>query len=471
VRLRAQARASGGFCFGRIPIRFSAFHQFAWQQVKGSGIEGQCRFCNKPAPLLAKPSFWCSAASVAALSLAIAEFWHNWFSRFIADVYFERVALVFPERLPAAGPVLYLGLHRNGAVDGFVYQRVLPNAVFMISTQLRKNFLARLFFHGIAVTRTKDDGDRSLNEAAMRQCITLLEQGGELLVLPEGTSTLGPRHLPFKNGAVWLLLEYLAGGGPRPRVVPLGIHYESPTDFRGRVEVVVGHEISTDLPPESSQLDRLKMMKRRVQTALEEVGVNVESAARQEMIESMALAAALRSGRSYFKLLKTLETAVPANLEHEWKSLEAALGASKAYLTHGLPLFPAPPALFFALAGCFIIPVVCAAALLNLPPLLAGWWAGRTFPDGRNVISLWKILAGIPCFLIWAALVVLAGAWLGKWLWPVAYLVVTWAGLKSYVLFRQIAAFLALGPFQWTRRGPMASFLENLLRSLPDETA
>jgi len=42
------------------------------------------------------------------------------FYGFLASLYYRRVKLVYPECLPrGAGPILYLGLHRNGAVDGF----------------------------------------------------------------------------------------------------------------------------------------------------------------------------------------------------------------------------------------------------------------------------------------------------------------------------------------------------------------
>src|SRR5271169_596273 len=129
------------------------------------------------------------------------DFWYNWVCRFVSAVYFARIRLINPERLPRAGPVLFLGTHRNGAVDGFIYRRLLREPVFMISTQLRQNWLGRLFFQGIAVTRTKDKGDREANGAAMRQCLDILRKGGALFVFPEGTSSLGPRHLPFKSGA------------------------------------------------------------------------------------------------------------------------------------------------------------------------------------------------------------------------------------------------------------------------------
>src|SRR5437773_8087506 len=79
----------------------------------------------------------------------MANLWYHGFHRICNRVYFARVTVLHPERLPKTGPVMYLGLHRNGAVDGFIYNALLPRAVFLISTQLRRNPLGRLFFSGI----------------------------------------------------------------------------------------------------------------------------------------------------------------------------------------------------------------------------------------------------------------------------------------------------------------------------------
>lgn len=228
----------------------------------------------------------CKSSHATSGCLVRAPLWRKSFYWFITKVYFHRITLIHGERLPKAGPVLYLGLHRNGAVDGFVYDRALRAPVFMISTQLRKNWFARVFFDGIAVTRAKDEGDRSLNDAALGRCLNHLRAGGELFVFPEGTSSLGPRHLPFKSGAIWLLLDYLERGGPPLQVIPLGVHYECPWAFRSKVEVVVGDPISTELPIEAGRLEKLKALKHRVQAALEQVGVNVPSDNYQEMINA-----------------------------------------------------------------------------------------------------------------------------------------------------------------------------------------
>jgi len=166
--------------------------------------------------------------------------------------------------------VLYVVLHRNGAVDGFVYHQVAPRGVFLISTQLLRSFFSRLFFSGIAVARDKDEGDGSRNAAALHECVNLLADGGALIIFPEGTSSLGPRHLPFKSGAARLALDALAQGVPL-RIVPLGIHYERAWAFRSKVEIVVGEPVPTIIPTALGDLGRLREMKRRISAALESV--------------------------------------------------------------------------------------------------------------------------------------------------------------------------------------------------------
>jgi 1-acyl-sn-glycerol-3-phosphate acyltransferase len=71
--------------------------------------------------------------------------WHRICHRLCAWIYYERITVLYPERLIKEGPVLYVGLHRNGAVDGFIYHQAVPRGVFLISTQLRRHFFSRLF--------------------------------------------------------------------------------------------------------------------------------------------------------------------------------------------------------------------------------------------------------------------------------------------------------------------------------------
>lgn len=342
----------------------------------------------------------------------------------------------------------------------------------MISTQLRKSWFARLFFEGIAVTRTKDEGDRTQNDAALRQCLDHLRAGGALFVFPEGTSSLGPRHLPFKGGAIWLSLDYLEGGAQPPlQVIPLGIHYERPWAFRSKVEVVIGPAISTELPRDASRIERVRLLKRRVQSALEEVGINVADDAYQELIQRCAYVSTLGTPRSYFKSLKSMERVIPEKLVNEWRDLEPALNNVGLACHQGVPLFPVGPLILYLLLLLIISPVVLAAIALNLPGFLAGWYAGQKFPDGPNVVSLWKILVGVSVFALWAGLVIVILLLTGKFWWLLGYLAVTWLGLKFYYRFKKLAVAVHNGLRQPSLRGRLLKFHQTVLQSLPDEIA
>src|SRR4026207_2167783 len=96
--------------------------------------------------------------------------WYRALFSAIVGVYYRRIHLVGREHLPLEpGPVLYVGLHRNGAVDGMIYKRLFPRATFLIAARLLTSWFRRLFFTGIPVTRDKDAApgtDRSANVAA-----------------------------------------------------------------------------------------------------------------------------------------------------------------------------------------------------------------------------------------------------------------------------------------------------------------
>ena len=72
-------------------------------------------------------------------------FWHRLVCRIIVKIYFNRVIVVNPEQIPSNGPVIYVALHRNGAVDGFVYARIFKKSVPLISSQLTKNLFGKYF--------------------------------------------------------------------------------------------------------------------------------------------------------------------------------------------------------------------------------------------------------------------------------------------------------------------------------------
>lgn len=392
--------------------------------------------------------------------------WYRCWHWLCARIYLELITVLHPERLPARGPTLYICLHRNGAVDGFVYHQFVPRGIFLVSTQLLRSWFARLFFCGIAVARKQDEADHSQNEAALRQCVQLLADGGELIVFPEGTSSLGPSHLPFKSGAMRIALDALARGVPL-RLVPLGIHYERAWAFRSKVEVVLGEPVSTTLPPDLSKLGRLKEMRRRMTTALESVGANFASAEAQENAQRLAYAATLGTTRNYFDALKSLEVTVPEPLLARWRELQPQLVARRVLLHQGVPLFPVGQWLLYAALLLVLGPLVLAGAAVNLPPLLAAWLAARRQADDLNVIALWRILIGLPVFVIWFGVVSVSFALFAGWLWWVGYALLTLVALKSLYRVKKLAVAVWNGFAHRHLAGCALEFHRLILQTLP----
>src|SRR5690349_16746054 len=99
--------------------------------------------------------------------------WYRFVCRASVALYYRRVHVVGRERLPRGdgGPVLYVGLHRNGAVDGMVYKTVLPEATFLVAARLLRSPLGRVFFTGIPVDRAGDAGGRAPAERALGACV------------------------------------------------------------------------------------------------------------------------------------------------------------------------------------------------------------------------------------------------------------------------------------------------------------
>jgi 1-acyl-sn-glycerol-3-phosphate acyltransferase len=339
--------------------------------------------------------------------------WYRWFPALLTRIYYRRVTVVRLGSIPEQGPVLCVGLHRNGAVDGMVYKTVVPNATFLISVQLLRNPIARIFFTGIPVTRAKDVGDRSENAASIARCVDHLRADGTLFVLPEGTSDLGPRRLPFHSGAARILASARAEG-IQPTVIPFGLFYRCPEGFRSDVVVVIGPAFADDIT-----------------RALEDLGVNVDTAAALDRIER---AAALVSGddlAAYYPALKRLEPRAedPALVECSAR-VDAYIASGALATERGVPVFstrsPAWSIAWLAIQA----PIVLAATIANAGPLLAAWMAGRRFADARNTITLWRLLIGAPVAALWVLGVIIVSM---RWIWIApAYAIITAAGLIVY---------------------------------------
>ena len=367
-------------------------------------------------------------------------------------------------------PTLYLLSHRNGAIDGFVYQKALGDTPSLISVQLLRGPL-RLLFDGIPVVRGKDRARYGIPAdavaAPVAAAIAQLRAGGSLALYPEGTSDWGYRPLPYHSGMAVIVAQLRAAGADFV-VQPAAAYYSKPDGFRSRVSLNMG-------APFTPQGESVAELQNELAAALDAVSVNCADAAHFNQVQHAAWQAA-QQGEDYgAAFLRAQRANHPANI-----------GCASAHrpLTTELP--PHAPPITAASAtdmppppqgegrgeggGCEAVvakttPTLGHVCNLNFPPLRSGGGTGRecenrvatafktkykqtlaplalclTCPlivagaclaaraaDGRNNTSFFRILGGMAGALLqiplWLAALYLAPLAGGLWL---AAAVLTW---------------------------------------------
>ena len=190
-------------------------------------------------------------------------------------------------------PTLYLLSHRNGAIDGIVYQKALGDTPSLISIQLLRGPL-RLLFDGIPVVRGKDRARYGILAdavaAPVAAAIAQLRAGGSLALYPEGTSDWGYRPLPYHSGMAVIVAQLRAAGADFV-VQPAAAYYSKPDGFRSRVSLNMG-------APFTPQGESVAELQDELAAALDAVSVNCADAAHFNQVQHAAWQAA-QQGEDY----------------------------------------------------------------------------------------------------------------------------------------------------------------------------
>ena len=387
--------------------------------------------------------------------------------RMIGRLAFNRITVVGRERLPRSGAVLYVASHRNGALDGAPYALAVPAAVPLVSAQLHRSAFGRFLFQGIPVARAKDRerGIAADNQQSIERCISLLKNNGQLLVMPEGTSTLGHRHLPYQRGAARIVHAAL-NAGAMPTIVPLGVHYEAPTAWQSRVEVLVGEPVKLRGNEDVAAIHRI------ITQGLESVSASFASEDARRNAETLAYAATLGTDASYAISLKHFEQAEPETVAECVQPLASMTQQKRLCLHQGVPLMPVGPWPLYAAYWMILAPVVAGFCLLNAPPLATGLIASRKLPDAPNVVAFWRMVAGLPAGIAWAALASTATALECGFPGFVLYWGISLAGIGAWYRFRKLSVALCNGLFHAGARAALLHAYRELKERMPhDRTA
>lgn len=173
--------------------------------------------------------------------------------RLLLWLFYSRIDVVGPARVPAAGPLIVAANHHNSVADAMLIIAALPRPITVLAN-------APLFRHpligpflwlmgAVPVHRRQEAGDDPSRNAGMfAAVIDALRAGGAILIFPEGRTQPQPTLLPLRTGAARILLDTeRAGSGPgRVALLPVGLVFHDPGTFRSAsVLVNVGEPVAT----------------------------------------------------------------------------------------------------------------------------------------------------------------------------------------------------------------------------------
>ncbi|MCE3278573.1 MAG: hypothetical protein K0S44_764 [Bacteroidetes bacterium] len=154
------------------------------------------------------------------------------------QVFFRSITIKNKDTVPAEGPVIFLANHPSTFMDPIVIASVLNREVFFLGKgELFKNGLAKWLLpklNMIPVYRKQDDPTQmNKNAETFNKCFEHLENGGAILIFPEGISITERKLKPIKTGAARIALgaESRNNFSLGVKIVNIGLNYADPHKF------------------------------------------------------------------------------------------------------------------------------------------------------------------------------------------------------------------------------------------------
>tara|TARA_B110000046_G_scaffold28052_1_gene28830 strand:- start:140489 stop:141766 length:1278 start_codon:yes stop_codon:yes gene_type:complete len=151
------------------------------------------------------------------------------------------------KRIPKEGACMIAATHPNSFLDAVIIACLIDRPMhFLARSDVFKAKWADKVLRSlnlIPIYRLQE-GPQSLsrNDDTFRECHSILEQGGAILVFIEGLSLIDFKIRPLKKGLARIAFGFAKKNDFKLNcaIVPLSLNYDRPKDFRSKVNVGVG---------------------------------------------------------------------------------------------------------------------------------------------------------------------------------------------------------------------------------------
>lgn len=149
--------------------------------------------------------------------------------------------------IPKTGPLMIAATHPNSFLDAIIIASLIDRPLhFLARSDVFRakwaDFLLREL-NLIPIYRLQEGHENlSKNDDTFKECYSILDEGGAILIFVEGVSLIDMKLRPLKKGLARIVFGYADQNNFQKdcNIVPLGLNYDRPKDFRSKINVGVG---------------------------------------------------------------------------------------------------------------------------------------------------------------------------------------------------------------------------------------
>ena len=165
-------------------------------------------------------------------------------------IYFRNTKVNFATPLDSSKPSLFVANHQSGIMDAILLSTQIPQGLHFMSRGESFGNRFKEWLYGLInmhpIYRKEFTPEKAhLNDLMMPKFRDILANGDSLLIFPEGISRTEPRMRKVKTGAARIVLETEALHQYQLdiQLIPVGINYSDPHQFRSDVQLNFGAPI------------------------------------------------------------------------------------------------------------------------------------------------------------------------------------------------------------------------------------
>jgi 1-acyl-sn-glycerol-3-phosphate acyltransferase len=226
----------------------------------------------------------------------------SWFLKFIIPpftfrVFFRRIFYSNLKRVPLDKPLLLAGNHQNSFMDGVLVGSYLPQPLhFLMRADMFRNSVARFCLHQLNVSPVYrvEEGLENVhkNLETFQAIYSILKKNGNFVVFSEGICVQQKRLQKLRKGTARMAFGAAEEYGLDVHIVPVGINYTYPSEFRKEVMINFHEPFSIrelqDLYKESPA-KALLFFNQKVEAGLQEQVIIVENPENDWLAEQLLI--------------------------------------------------------------------------------------------------------------------------------------------------------------------------------------